>query len=296
VVTIPNIRSALITCVSLTLLGACAPTASDKKENLGTRSGEGESGEGEGARVNGEGEGAVQGEGEGEGKGEGEGEGEGAVTPATLSANRDRLLDTYASIHSEADRCAAWAGFDDVQKGVFLTISDLLGKRTFMGSTRLDTALDHVTKLYAVNGADPSPPIYDPCGGKEYNRMFYEVDAELLGMFRDVGTGIPAWRASHDLGGPHAPFDQSDETFTGQPRGQTQFFSTDAKAVTLERNGVEGVLDAHIVEHDIDYDLVHNSDPQCTYLTGFGRDLYQKLWTPLGNGGPEFDYLPSGCQ
>ena len=40
-----------------------------------------------------------------------------------------------------------------------------------------------------------------------------------------------SWRDSHDLGGTHAPFDQSDETNQGAPRGQTQYFKDPASTV-----------------------------------------------------------------
>src|SRR5438067_696298 len=81
------------------------------------------------------------------------------------------------------------------------------------------------------------------CGGGEYNRMILSMDATLhdalvaanddkgaagaSGVFdlADVPPGSSRfWRDSHDAGGPHAPFDLSDETESGAPRGQVQYF------------------------------------------------------------------------
>ena len=199
--------------------------------------------------------------------------------PITLGDHRDRLLDSYAAVHALADRCAAWSAFDDVQRGVFLTITDQLGKRSFLTlgpadpdeprtGDDLDMALAHVTTLYAVNGKKPGT--FGGCGGGEFNRMFYSADDALLSRLRSVGTGLPAWRDTEDLAGPHEPFDQSNETEEGAPRGQVHFFTAAAAAAppVLERNGVEGVVDGNIVEHDIDYNLLHDSCPECSYLGG----------------------------
>jgi len=50
---------------------------------------------------------------------------------ASLKTNRDRLLNSYASHKGYADRYQAWASMTESQKGVFLTLTDLLGRRTF---------------------------------------------------------------------------------------------------------------------------------------------------------------------
>ena len=102
--------------------------------------------------------------------------------------------------------------------------------------------LSHIVTVYRVvggQGATPSDP--GSCGGGEFNRMIMSMDAELHASQLaanqhqgarqqnnqyDIADVVPSsyWRDSHDLGGPHAPFDLSDETNGGAPRGQTQYF------------------------------------------------------------------------
>lgn len=51
---------------------------------------------------------------------------------ASLKTNRDRLLDSYAQQTGRADRFQVWNEMSSSQRGVFLTVTDLLGRRTFM--------------------------------------------------------------------------------------------------------------------------------------------------------------------
>ncbi|MBS1796002.1 MAG: hypothetical protein JSS81_19280 [Acidobacteria bacterium] len=51
---------------------------------------------------------------------------------ASLKTNRDRLIGLYAQQHGYASGAQAWSYLTTSQKGVFLTITDLLGRRTFM--------------------------------------------------------------------------------------------------------------------------------------------------------------------
>src|SRR6185503_21158081 len=108
------------------------------------------------------------------------------------------------------------------------------------------------------------------CGGGEYNRMIMQDDmtlhAAMVAANADKGAtpydiaDIPMggfWRDSHDLGGPHAPFDLSDETNDGAPRGQTQYFSDPASAVAnapLGRMDLTTLVDPLALEMDHDYD------------------------------------------
>jgi hypothetical protein len=55
-----------------------------------------------------------------------------AEATASLKTNRDRLLDSYAYEHNKINRQAAWLDMTNSQKGVFLTITDFLGRRTLM--------------------------------------------------------------------------------------------------------------------------------------------------------------------
>jgi hypothetical protein len=218
----------------------------------------------------------------------------------TLAANRDRLIDTLA-VRKTTTRCPLWTQLTATQKGVFLTITDLLGKRSFMtadppaGTARtgadLEQALDHVTKVYEVRDSGGGN------GGGDNNRIWLQMDATLATALRDFNGPLPEWAASTDFAGAHDPFDATSETVHGQPRGQAHFWSADAKSKPLTRPGVEGIDDPHIVEIDIDYDVFHNSNPEGTYFPGgLGRTAYETYWTPLGaGGGPELDYVPTGC-
>lgn len=209
----------------------------------------------------------------------------------TLKDNRDRLIDTLAVVKGTT-RCPLWKALTPTQKGVFLTITDLLGKRTFMGaSPSTGTALPHVTKVYEIRDKGGFGN-----GGGDNNRIFLQFDATLIAAMRDVDGPLPEWAKSTDAAGPHDPFDATSETVNGQPRGQSHFWSADDKAKPLGRPGVETVNDARVVEIDIDYNFLHDSNPEGDYFGKSGRALYAEKWSSLGLGGsPEFDYVPTTC-
>jgi hypothetical protein len=216
---------------------------------------------------------------------------------ASLDDDRDRVLETYAGVQAVADRCAAWSKLDDVQKGIFLTHTDMLGNRSCMENAGActDLALAHVFKLWAINGSDPTCSCtktstgYNCCnGGGEWHRIFFTADDLVIQYLRNVSAGLPEWGASSDLAGPHDPFSQSDETGTGSPRGQVHFWAKDSDASTLTRNGVKGVSDAHIVELDNDYNILHDSNPEGCYGVfglgcSYGRVVFKKSWSGKGN-------------
>jgi hypothetical protein len=163
-------------------------------------------------------------------------------------------------------------------------------------------AIDHIFKIWAVNGSDTGCCGGTDCcnGGGEWHRTFFSADDALIGHLRDIHSGLPEWADSNDFAGPHDPFTQSSETQQGTPRGQTHFWSADGDATTLSRNGVEGVSDAHIVEIDNDYNFFHDSNPEGTYSSTYGRAVYKRHWdwsgaqdrgdgqptSFLGNGAP----------
>jgi hypothetical protein len=66
---------------------------------------------------------------------------------ASLSQNRDRILTEYAHSHGYTDAYSLWQTMSASQKGVFLTITDLLGRRTYM-------ARDTITHAYEYIGDD----------------------------------------------------------------------------------------------------------------------------------------------
>jgi len=247
--------------------------------------------------------------------------------PATLTGNRDRLLADYAAflktvsapqsnglgntVHSA---CDVWAGLVPSARGVFLTITHRLDGSVLADTTRM---LDHVTHLYRIAGGE-SATATDPgsCGGGEFNRMIMQSDPTLQAAQKmanahqgaqpyDIADVIAGgyWRDSHDAGGPHAPFDLSDETNDGAPRGQTQYFvdPTSALANTaLGRQDLVDLVDPYALEMDQDYDCTHNSNPACSYTfygslcapeTSLpGTQLYSQKY-----GDFDAAYVPTGC-
>jgi hypothetical protein len=120
----------------------------------------------------------------------------------------------------------------------------------------------------------------------------------------DVAAGATRfWRDSHDAAGPHAPFDLSDETEDGAPRGQVQYFrdpTSPAALAPLGRMDLSTLVDPSALEIDQDYDCVHNSNPSCSYTlygplcapaaTKSGLDIYESNYGLVESG-----WHPSGC-
>jgi hypothetical protein len=252
-----------------------------------------------------------------------------AASLASLEANRDRLLASYLAYLQSTPTitqsnglsganvssvCALWTALHPSDQVVFLTITHRLEGGVLADETH---ALDHITKLYRAVGGE-SATASDPgsCGGGEYNRMIMQHDAALHAAMlaanqhkgaapfdiADIPTG-GFWRDSHDLGGPHAPFDLSDETNDGAPRGQTQYFSDVAAAAAtspLARMDLETLVDPYAIEMDQDYDCPHNSNPGCSYTT-YGplclpeaSELGAQIYT-TGYGDFDPSWTPTGC-
>jgi hypothetical protein len=244
---------------------------------------------------------------------------------ADIDQNRNRTLDTYSRHRGAKDRCTFWAAMTIVEKGIFLTHTDMLGHRSCLENASVPPAqmgngacapgscncvdaepcscavgsamaLDHVFSIWAVNGSDTSCcGGLDCCnGGGEWHRTFFSADDRLIGYYRDINAGLPEWAASTDFGGPHAPFTQSDETVPGSPRGQTHFWKVDGDASPLQRNGVVGVIDPHVVEIDNDYNWIHDSSPEGYYSSTYGRAEYKRSWSwPSDPGKNRGDGLPT---
>jgi len=244
----------------------------------------------------------------------------------TLDGNRNRLLETYLAYlqsvpdtqmtnglvgHSLHNTCDVWTALQPSARDVFLTLTHRL-----YGSKLADAsdALSHVTRIYRIapgTGATSTDP--GTCGG-EGNRMIMSQDqtlhaAQLAANTRqgaqpyDLADITTYWRNSHDLGGPHAPFDLSDETNDGAPRGQTQYFKDPASTVAntaLGRPDIMAVVDPYALEMDQDYDCTHNSNPDCSY-TLYGAlcaPATSKLGTAIyaGNYGDFISsWQPDGC-
>ena len=282
----------------------------------------------------------------------------GAETPVTLrsavesppgglseSQNRDRLLDTLAEAHGRPDRCAEWNSMGPNQRGVFLTLTDLMygswmykaPVKTYLNTNTaqgncvacnypgyecrygyecnttstclvytkpypqaaysvcksaapedtytvvqprtgmyLEKMLDHVTRIYSMAAETSS------CGGSD-NRMYFSADDTLMFGLRNLASAPVGWRNSEDLGGPHSPFTQSRETFAGKPRGQTHQFAWDSEVVWVQKSGMAtAVYDPHLVELDIDYNWIHDSNPECSYGGEYGRTVYANFWSTQG--------------
>jgi hypothetical protein len=252
-----------------------------------------------------------------------------AAFAASLDGNRNRLLASYlAYLQSTptitqsngldgaalASVCDLWSTLAPSPQQVFLTITHRLEGGVLADGSRV---LDHITKLYRAVGGE-SASVTDPgsCGGGEYNRMIMQQDmplhAAMLAANDDQGASpfdiadIPSggfWRNSHDLGGPHAPFDLSDETNDGAPRGQTQYFSdvtSTAATSALGRMDLETLVDPYAIEMDQDYDCPHNSNPGCSYTT-YGPACLPQASLPgaqiYTNDYGDFDptWKPAGC-
>jgi hypothetical protein len=250
-----------------------------------------------------------------------------------LSSNRDRLLETYyaylkssvttpqsngLSGASVTSVCDLWAKLQPSAQAVYLTITHRMqGSRLRVDGSSM---LSHVTKLYRLVGGDGATATSaGSCGGSG-NRMIMSMDAVLHGAqlaanehkgakqsdgkydISDVVTSS-FWRDSHDLGGAHAPFDLSDETDGGAPRGQTQYFkdptSTLAKS-PLGKEDLATLVDPYALEMDQDFDCVHNSNPSCSYIT-YGAACLPKT-SKLGvviytdnYGSIDAGWKPNGC-
>ncbi len=248
----------------------------------------------------------------------------------TDATPRDRLLQTYlAWLTAHPGRttngldgasltgvCQIWTKLPPSAQAVFLTLTTRLEKSTLRRDG--SSMLDHVTKLYWLTGGGGAT-MTDPgmCGGAG-NRMIMQVDAVLhadlhtaftsqggAAAARTIGDAITTsfWRDSHDAGGSHAPFDESDETEAGAPRGQVQYFADPASAVAmapLGRPDLMTVVDPFAFEMDQDYDCTHNSNPMCSYT------LYGALCAPKPNklgvdifaatyGAVDLTWKPAGC-
>lgn len=119
----------------------------------------------------------------------------------------------------------------------------------------------------------------------------------------DISDITTFWRDSHDAGGPHAPFDLSDETDDDVPRGQTQYFKDPTSTIAntaLGRPDIMNVVDPYALEFDHDYDCVHNSNPDCSYV------FYGPVCAPESNqpgtalysakyGDFISSWIPTGC-
>jgi WSC domain-containing protein len=256
----------------------------------------------------------------------------------SLDSNLNRLFETWRARNMPSvEPCTAWrAGLDQSQRMVFLTITHRLThsrlspvavppnsfiaplKDAYQPDGR--TPLDNIGAVYAIAGGHG--PVAGPgdrgsCGGSDNNRLFMSMSYPLwlafcLANVTHEGNPGPlldpannrAWRDSSDLGGPHDPFEASDETSYGSPRGQVHFWPARLNAegtyqvppepasTPIYRRGVEGITDPYMVEMDQDYNFIHDSNPLCD-------DFLETYVQNHGNSGPEpinLNWEPAACR
>jgi hypothetical protein len=242
-------------------------------------------------------------------------------------ADRERLLASYLAFLDAHpgpqsngldgaqldDVCGLWDRLAPAGRATFLTLAARF-ERGRLGDG--STMLAHVRTLYKVEGGSGATAT-DPgsCGGAG-NRWYVSIDTELHGALlaahaqeggpsgaRVLPDGSGYWRDTHDLAGPHDPFDRSDETEDDVPRGQVHYFADPSSAVAnapLGRADLEMLVDPLLLELDHDYDCVHNSNPLCSYTlygnlctprsSKKGVDLYREKYGPI-----DLSWRPAGC-
>ncbi len=162
-----------------------------------------------------------------------------------------------------------------------------------------ETLLDHATALYSVNGPDPG----GGCGGGEFNRAFFGFDEIGKGAIRNWTIAGGTWSSSDDCAGPHGPFNASETIGWGSGAappwcGLTQDYGPqrhhwqyDSEMVSTDgRRGLCGISDPSLVEVDVDYNWLHDSNPMCSYG---GAPGYRVVEEHMGSG--EYEWTPSGC-
>jgi len=240
-----------------------------------------------------------------------------AATPYsdTLDANRNRLFAEWVTRQGQSNACQAWDTLSCSAKGAFLTLTHRL-QVSVMADGK--TPLDHVDGLYAILGYDGQ------CGGSG-NRIFVSMDDYLWYAMAYANIGYVTtidqnsnnyWTISDDPFGPHDPFDASNMTSYGHPRGQMHFWlSDDGFWTPVYHDGVNGIVDANMMEIDQDYDWNHPSNTECTYDTGgcdtcksspnkagfsngTGRMIYARQHPHIEGffSGPDYEWAPAGCE
>jgi hypothetical protein len=236
----------------------------------------------------------------------------------SLDANRNRLFANWAARNGQSNLCQAWQNLSCSTKGSFLTLTHRLQVSILPD---YNTPLDHVDDMYAILGDEEDS---NHCGG-DGNRIFVSMDDYLwysmayanFGYFMSMDqNGNNYWTQSNDLAGPHDPFDASNMTSYGHPRGQMHFWiSDDGFWTPVYSTGVNGIVDANMMEFDQDYDWNHPSSTECSYDTdgcdtceaganranfdvGPGRMIYarQHPYLPGFFSGPDYDWAPAGCE
>lgn len=161
-----------------------------------------------------------------------------------LNAQRQRLFADYVQrkFGPGESLTQAWDDLECSQKGVFLTITHRLHTSKIEATNQ--SLLSLVKELYSIRGMGGTE-----CGELPFNRMWMKMDAALLKAFNDQNVKNAQiifdtnfgtwWKMSEDgffvFGGPHDPFNASDETINDEPRGQAHFFKLDKFSTELTK-------------------------------------------------------------
>jgi hypothetical protein len=233
----------------------------------------------------------------------------------TLQENRDRLIADLAR-RKCTDSCTLWAALNEAERYVFLMDTAYFGD----GSSRLyppgvgnqETALDHATALYSVNGPMAGQGVDGSGrGGNDYNRCYFGWDALAECVMRNFSIANPGkqsgynqWVKSDDLAGPHAPFTQREmiywyKAFYDLQSNGPQFHhwhqdSDFSQSGINARLGVCGNDDLSLTESTIAFDFYHNSDPLGDYggRGGYGWQIVDQHIASADGG---WSYMPTGC-
>jgi hypothetical protein len=232
----------------------------------------------------------------------------------TLQENQDRLIADLAARRC-TDSCRLWAALNQAERYVFIMDTAYFGAPASLlyppAANNRETALDHATALYSINGPMAGQGVDGSGrGGNDYNRCYFGFDALAECVMRDFAIanpiGNPAynlWVTSDDLAGPHAPFTQREMIFwykawydlqSNGPQFHHWHQDSDFSQSGINlRLGVCGVSDRSLVESTIAFDFYHNSDPLGDY-SGRGGYGWQIVDQYVGIV-PNWDYMPTGC-
>jgi hypothetical protein len=232
----------------------------------------------------------------------------------SLQENRDRLLADNAHRRC-TDTCTLWAALNEAERYIFLMDTAYFGapaSRLYPPSAgNTETALDHATALYSINGPKAGQGVdFSGRGGNDYNRIYLGFDALGECVMRDFAIANPsktpgynAWAKSDDLAGPHAPFTQREMIywykgiFDLQSEGpQFHHWHQDSdfsQSGINQRLGVCGNTDRSLVESTIAFDSVHNSDPLGDYTSNGGYGW--QITSQYAGIDPDWAYVPTGC-
>jgi hypothetical protein len=232
----------------------------------------------------------------------------------SLQQNRDRLLADNAHRRC-TDTCTLWAALNQAERYIFLMDTAYFGAPASQlyppGAGNDETALDHATALYSINGPKAGQGVdLSGRGGNDYNRIYLGFDALGECVMRNFiianptkTAGYNEWAKSDDLAGPHAPFTEREMIpwYKGALDFQSegpQFHhwhqdSDFSQSGINQRLGVCGNTDLSLTEATIAFDSFHNSDPLGDYTSNGGYGW--QITSQYAGIDPDWSYMPTAC-